>query len=141
MCVVFFFFNDTATTEIYTLSLHDALPISTDVDCLREAFAAAATLALGMWSGCRAGRRRRNDPVAKQKNDRAGAGQPCPNSSAHGPTLPTWAVDQVGSYPGYAGRGADVVQTAAHDPKATLLRPDSRRAALQQRRQSRRRGP
>src|SRR5256885_12026982 len=29
---VFFFFNDTATTEIYTLSLHDALPI-----CVRQA--------------------------------------------------------------------------------------------------------
>src|SRR5256885_13161558 len=31
MCITissFFFFNDTATTEIYTLSLHDALPIS-----------------------------------------------------------------------------------------------------------------
>src|SRR5256885_6524595 len=27
---LFFFFNDTATTEIYTLSLHDALPISED---------------------------------------------------------------------------------------------------------------
>ena len=27
----FFFFNDTATTEIYTLSLHDALPIFTTV--------------------------------------------------------------------------------------------------------------
>src|SRR3990170_8944850 len=27
----FFFFNDTATTEIYTLSLHDALPISKKV--------------------------------------------------------------------------------------------------------------
>src|SRR3712207_8064695 len=27
---VLFFFNDTATTEIYTLSLHDALPISLD---------------------------------------------------------------------------------------------------------------
>ena len=26
---IFFFFNDTATTEIYTLSLHDALPIWT----------------------------------------------------------------------------------------------------------------
>src|SRR2546422_5529006 len=26
-CIFFFFFNDTATTEIYTLSLHDALPI------------------------------------------------------------------------------------------------------------------
>src|SRR3712207_7907282 len=32
MVVSFFFFNDTATTEIYTLSLHDALPIS---GCLR----------------------------------------------------------------------------------------------------------
>src|SRR5688572_32991024 len=30
--LVFFFFNDTATTEIYTLSLHDALPI-----CQKEA--------------------------------------------------------------------------------------------------------
>src|SRR3989449_11282117 len=29
MSLFFFFFNDTATTEIYTLSLHDALPIST----------------------------------------------------------------------------------------------------------------
>src|SRR3712207_7513232 len=28
MVYYFFFFNDTATTEIYTLSLHDALPIS-----------------------------------------------------------------------------------------------------------------
>src|SRR5258708_30321854 len=28
LIVLFFFFNDTATTEIYTLSLHDALPIS-----------------------------------------------------------------------------------------------------------------
>src|SRR3712207_8216241 len=28
MNLFFFFFNDTATTEIYTLSLHDALPIS-----------------------------------------------------------------------------------------------------------------
>src|SRR5216684_8585096 len=27
--LLFFFFNDTATTEIYTLSLHDALPIRT----------------------------------------------------------------------------------------------------------------
>src|SRR2546422_11478735 len=30
--LIFFFFNDTATTEIYTLSLHDALPI-----CLQPA--------------------------------------------------------------------------------------------------------
>src|SRR2546425_11902043 len=31
--VFFFFFNDTATTEIYTLSLHDALPISRAGSC------------------------------------------------------------------------------------------------------------
>src|SRR5581483_12419664 len=30
----FFFFNDTATTEIYTLSLHDALPISRPPCCV-----------------------------------------------------------------------------------------------------------
>src|SRR5438876_4976381 len=32
----FFFFNDTATTEIYTLSLHDALPILWGVDHTEE---------------------------------------------------------------------------------------------------------
>src|SRR2546425_9413388 len=32
----FFFFNDTATTEIYTLSLHDALPISAGIAQLVE---------------------------------------------------------------------------------------------------------
>src|SRR5438309_7538450 len=34
---IFFFFNDTATTEIYTLSLHDALPISAAYDVLGDA--------------------------------------------------------------------------------------------------------
>src|SRR5215475_15209130 len=33
----FFFFNDTATTEIYTLSLHDALSISTPAKRIRPA--------------------------------------------------------------------------------------------------------
>src|SRR2546430_8894543 len=37
-----FFFNDTATTEIYTLSLHDALPISTR--CRRPRIGAARTV-------------------------------------------------------------------------------------------------
>src|SRR2546430_9397171 len=35
----FFFFNDTATTEIYTLSLHDALPIA----CPRNVFVSKST--------------------------------------------------------------------------------------------------
>src|SRR3989442_15889110 len=34
----FFFFNDTATTEIYTLSLHDALPISPGFRHRRQSF-------------------------------------------------------------------------------------------------------
>src|SRR2546430_10536055 len=34
---IFFFFNDTATTEIYTLSLHDALPIS-GLNVFRDGF-------------------------------------------------------------------------------------------------------
>src|SRR5258705_3028899 len=38
----FFFFNDTATTEIYTLSLHDALPISA-LDACAWAWASCAS--------------------------------------------------------------------------------------------------
>src|SRR5258708_31971755 len=42
---LFFFFNDTATTEIYTLSLHDALPISRHQDLLkRKVFARKSKL-------------------------------------------------------------------------------------------------
>src|SRR5215831_10658109 len=45
--IVFFFFNDTATTEIYTLSLHDALPFSVadaHTAQIREALELARTL-------------------------------------------------------------------------------------------------
>src|SRR2546425_6098636 len=42
----FFFFNDTATTEIYTLSLHDALPIS------NAGFARAPRCAIPRRRGC-----------------------------------------------------------------------------------------
>src|SRR5260370_37844247 len=36
--LISFFFNDTATTEIYTLSLHDALPISAVLDLTEDDF-------------------------------------------------------------------------------------------------------
>src|SRR2546422_3444946 len=42
----FFFFNDTATTEIYTLSLHDALPISPNADASFQQSPAARSV----WS-------------------------------------------------------------------------------------------
>src|SRR2546430_17730951 len=40
--IFFFFFNDTATTEIYTLSLHDALPISSRCISSRSAWLRAS---------------------------------------------------------------------------------------------------
>src|SRR3712207_9307760 len=58
---VFFFFNDTATTEIYTLSLHDALPIwtrggsywilsfSPDQACCGAGYRTASGLLLGQF--------------------------------------------------------------------------------------------
>src|SRR2546425_11043844 len=64
----FFFFNDTATTEIYTLSLHDALPISTAAParapvpppalaaCERGRGTCSATPRCGARSGSRAPR-------------------------------------------------------------------------------------
>src|SRR6266567_5082858 len=36
LCLLFFFFNDAATTQIYTLSLHDALPISRPWTVVRD---------------------------------------------------------------------------------------------------------
>src|SRR2546422_2678221 len=43
----FFFFNDTATTEIYTLSLHDALPISGNTNYVRFRLSPDVTIAIG----------------------------------------------------------------------------------------------
>src|SRR6266540_3289697 len=55
----FFFFNDTATTEIYTLSLHDALPISSGVDSTQRSSGviashrcAAGFSSRSAWSRC-----------------------------------------------------------------------------------------
>src|SRR2546430_6879409 len=44
---IFFFFNDTATTEIYTLSLHDALPI-----CLGGVLVGRRQIGPGEGPGC-----------------------------------------------------------------------------------------
>src|SRR2546430_12581384 len=46
----FFFFNDTATTEIYTLSLHDALPISWGVSQL-ETLGSGTRVMLSLGAG------------------------------------------------------------------------------------------
>src|SRR2546430_6337616 len=51
VALIFFFFNDTATTEIYTLSLHDALPIS-------HVGPSAVVRPCGAWCGGRPSQRR-----------------------------------------------------------------------------------
>src|SRR5256885_3784928 len=59
--MIFFFFNDTATTEIYTLSLHDALPIYGDGARARahdEAGGRAAAHRPGRESAARTGDRK-----------------------------------------------------------------------------------
>src|SRR5260370_24512211 len=43
-----------------------------------------------------------------------------PPMAAIGPTLPTWAPRQVGSYLGYTGRNANIVAEAALDPHLTF---------------------
>src|SRR2546422_5961136 len=54
----FFFFNDTATTEIYTLSLHDALPILSSLRlaelCLKSHGPCKVRLCRRMWGGGKA---------------------------------------------------------------------------------------
>src|SRR5256885_8286189 len=49
--IFFFFFNDTATTEIYTLSLHDALPISQPASANSTTRAAPAACACAAAAG------------------------------------------------------------------------------------------
>src|SRR2546425_2537147 len=69
MLRLFFFFNDTATTEIYTLSLHDALPICTIVFSGHRhsraastsgstpiSFASTCTMTPRRWECCRSSR-------------------------------------------------------------------------------------
>src|SRR3712207_8728767 len=66
MFVIIFFFNDTATTEIYTLSLHDALPISRrDRQPPRGSRRGSRRT-----SGTRAARRRSTGPPEDRKSTR-----------------------------------------------------------------------
>src|SRR3712207_8801885 len=74
LLVYIFFFNDTATTEIYTLSLHDALPISPPPPCWPHT---------GIGAG--AGRSRPGVPAGRRRTPRqskrpGGAGRRAPPS-------------------------------------------------------------
>src|SRR5690348_18128273 len=73
MFLFFFFFNDTATTEIYTLSLHDALPIS-DLDTRHSSYrskshghfrAPCRAKAVNSWGGLTAFARRSEEHTSE----------------------------------------------------------------------------
>src|ERR1043165_10264620 len=89
----FFFFNDTATTEIYTLSLHDALPI-----CIRV-FAAWKS----RWAKSRRCRRRRSEEHTSELQSRGLISyavfclkkktQPCGGPRREYTVPPAWSLD------------------------------------------------
>src|SRR2546422_7544157 len=112
----FFFFNDTATTEIYTLSLHDALPICASDE--RGVYAGALEL-----RACEGGLLRRlesadQDPAAHAPTDRR-----------HPP--PTQGGDVGRGIERERVRGAQQVALAARDQAAVPHRrtPGRRRVA------------
>src|SRR2546429_5299429 len=72
MITYFFFFNDTATTEIYTLSLHDALPI------LRASWPGTSS---GSTTGCV--RSRRSASRSRGRPSTPGAAPDGPRSEEH----------------------------------------------------------
>src|SRR2546421_8304639 len=72
-CSLFFFFNDTATTEIYTLSLHDALPISAGArtaGCgLRLAAGDRKPVESRFWGGSESGRSEEHTSELQSRSD------------------------------------------------------------------------
>src|SRR5258707_10571954 len=94
MTFLFFFFNDTATTEIYTLSLHDALPISFSANnyMLRYRVAQALGPIVKYKSGPKAGQLVAPDVEAWFQQDSYG-GQPqilAQWADAHKPATTGW---------------------------------------------------
>src|SRR2546429_3393022 len=66
----FFFFNDTATTEIYTLSLHDALPISPGVGSSTTRPSSTRSRSTRPSTGCRGARRSRSEEHTSELQSR-----------------------------------------------------------------------
>src|SRR2546423_2654232 len=67
---MFFFFNDTATTEIYTLSLHDALPISSsEIEVYGPMNASAMRARLPITTGPRIRQRSRTAPSSTRSEE------------------------------------------------------------------------
>src|SRR5437879_12619451 len=134
-CLFFFFFNDTATTEIYTLSLHDALPIA------RSRQVGGEATCRSRWGSCRAGHvkpHRRGAMVASGTPRRHGRGRgsvehrvarssersrASPGRFRLHPCLPHFLARRTSTVHGSAGRVASAKATAQAE-KTEALSPD-----------------
>src|SRR2546429_9290859 len=102
----FFFFNDTATTEIYTLSLHDALPIHFLAvvlghgldNSIARADIVKQEISVGMKLFVRQGGRN-GESAAVQRRARGGGGQRLDVT-----LLAAHFCEQLGAFPGLGGR-------------------------------------
>src|SRR3712207_8752974 len=85
MCLtcIFFFFNDTATTEIYPLSLHDALPISKAGMRIFDDDVLGADTRENLAHGRIALRRRRTSRIAAAVNECTHGGRVVGRSEEH----------------------------------------------------------
>src|SRR2546422_5496052 len=106
----FFFFNDTATTEIYTLSLHDALPI----------FAVLGSEAEASVSG-REGRQRSGDEKLQHLTPRNGDRKSTRLNSSHGYISYAVFCLKKKKAPSHAPTGRPTASLPAHSP--TVSRP------------------
>src|SRR5256886_7327619 len=109
MSRIYFFFNDTATTEIYTLSLHDALPISLPRVVGREARAGAYAQRVGGGAATHHRGAPRDEAAARRLRDGSGGARPVPRNGAPRAVLRRWRVTPhsaarvLPSWPGPAG--------------------------------------
>src|SRR2546422_4822416 len=108
----FFFFNDTATTEIYTLSLHDALPISLGCDTIIvERLADDLSGALEILRA----------PTIEYGVNTA-TKRPFPgNASVRRKTLHRWMNDLLGSWEEAGVESFIILTTHGHDPHQEAL--------------------
>src|SRR6266496_1151393 len=119
---LFFFFNDTATTEIYTLSLHDALPSSAVALKLLALFlglAVGVMIPLGLWLAASA-HDARNDAKAAAKAAPGAAATAMPGMPGMSSVTSKEGAYATPSFAGIAPANADALAMAHKSYPAEL---------------------
>src|SRR6266496_1202769 len=120
---LFFFFNDTATTEIYTLSLHDALPSSAVALKLLALFlglAVGVMIPLGLWLAASAHDARNDAKAAAKAAPGAGAASAMPGMPGMSSVTSKEGTYATPSFAGIAPANADALAMAHKSYSAEL---------------------